>query len=325
MRVSTQLPRWSTIALVALGGFTDMARAQAPVTSQQRIPVRKESGGEVARRDSVARADSIARAAAARQDSIARAEAARRDSIAAAARADSIARAEAARQDSIARAEAARRDSISRAEAAAAAAAAAAIPAALSRRGFYFGLAAGASMPNGDYGDPYDNGWNVTVPFGWQKAASRWGVRGDIAYDSHGGNSLTSNTVPPIVQDPAPAPPIALGSSMNFDNGSIWSGNLDLTVDLAQWGANKLSSLYLIGGGGVHYFEKPQFNFTPVGGATTTSSEGDSQTKFGLNGGAGLAFGVGRGAHFLESRFFTAYTETKNANWVPIIVGFKWF
>jgi hypothetical protein len=149
-------------------------------------------------------------------------------------------------------------------------------------------------------------------------------VRGDVAYDSHGGNSFTSNQVPPAIQDPTPAPPIAGNSAYDIDNGSIWSGNLDLTVDLAQWGANKLSSLYLIGGGGVHYFNKPKFDFTPVGG-TTSSGEGDSQTKFGLNGGAGLAFGVGRGAVFLESRFFTAYTETKNANWVPIIVGFKWF
>ena len=79
MRVSTQSTRWSIIALAALGiGITDVARAQAPVTSQQRIPVRKESAGEVARRDSAARADSIARAEAARQDSIAAAQRRRR-------------------------------------------------------------------------------------------------------------------------------------------------------------------------------------------------------------------------------------------------------
>src|SRR5687767_12862327 len=197
----------AVLALATLFSVTGAITASAQdttkrATSQQRIPVQKESAGEVARRDSVARdsaarADSIARIEAARRDSVARVEAARRDSIARieAARADSVAR-EAARRDSIARAEEERRA----AEAAAAAAAAAAVPAWASRRSFYFGFAGGWSSPSGDYSDPYESGWNITVPFGWQKATSRWGVRGDIAYDSHGGKSFTQSVVPPILE-----------------------------------------------------------------------------------------------------------------------------
>jgi hypothetical protein len=317
--------------LSATAGAVTTAGAQADTTkratSQQRIPVQKESAGEVARRDSAARADSIradsiARAEAARRDSIARAEAARQDSINR-ARQDSIARA-----DSIAR-EAARRDSISRAEEAARLAAAAAVPAALARRGFYFGFAGGTSIPSGDYADPYKTGWNITVPFGWQKAASRWGVRGDIDYDSHGGKSFTQTVVPPAIEPatPTPVPPIAGAANFDVDNGSVWSGNLDVTADLVQWGANKLGALYLIGGGGVHFFDKPSFNLTPTtgtGAGVTTNYKGDSQTKFGLNGGAGVSFGIGRASLFLESRYFTAYTDNTNSDWIPVILGFKW-
>lgn len=325
---------WSKVrSLTALtmlvAGVATGAGAQArPVTSQQRIPVRKESGGEVARQDSIARADSIARVEAARRDSLARVESARQDSIARveAARRDSVSRAEAAR-------EAARRDSLAREDsirnaAALAAAAAAQVPAALSRRGFYFGLAAGASSPTGDYSDPYETGWNITVPFGWQRAGSRWGIRGDVAYDSHGGKTFTSSAVPPIFEGPQIPRGGAGATSFDVDNGSIWSGNVDLTLDLAQWGANKLGAFYLIGGGGVHFFDKPTLRITPgtgAGAGVTTTVEGDSQTKFGLNGGAGLAFGVGRAALFLESRYFSAYTDNANSNWVPIIVGLKWF
>ena len=98
-------------ALTAVATTTAHAQGGRP-TSQQRIPVQKESAGEVARKDSAARADSIAAAEAARRDSIGRAEAA--------ARQDSITKADMARRDSVARA-----DSIARASAAAAAAEAA--------------------------------------------------------------------------------------------------------------------------------------------------------------------------------------------------------
>ena len=195
----------SLMTLVALTAVATTANAQAGRTSQQRIPVQKESAGDVARKDSIARADSIAAAEAARRDSVARAEAA--------ARQDSIAKAEAARRDSITRA-----DSIARAAAAVAAAEAARrdsiaredsirnayqrAQAELSKRGFVIGLAAGWSAPNGDYGDVFENGWNVTLPIGWHRQGSRFGFRGDIAYDSHGGKSVTATTAPPVVSQP---------------------------------------------------------------------------------------------------------------------------
>jgi opacity protein-like surface antigen len=315
-----------TAVAVLAAGVTTAANAQARATSQQRIPVQKESAGDVARRDSIARADSIAAAEAARRDSIARAEAAaRQDSITKAemARRDSIARADSiAKAQAAAAAEAARRDSIAREDSIRNAAAAA--QAAFARKGFFLGLAGGYSAPTGDYSDAFKGGWNITVPFGWQRRSSRWGVRGDIAYDAHGGKSFTQTGAPPVVPTSVPS---NVTSNFNVDDGSVWSGNLDGVVDLAKWGANRLSSIYLLGGVGVHFFDKKNLNVTPTSGASagvTTRYESDSQTKFGLNGGAGVAFAVGRTALFVESRYFSAYTDNTNSDWVPIILGVKW-
>lgn len=314
----------ATVLAAVLAGASLPASAQ--VTSEQRIPVKKESGGDVARRDSIARADSI------RADSIAMAQA-RADSIARAEqmRADSIARAEAAYRDSVARAELAkaeqaRLDSIARADsvrnaAALAAAATAAIPVSLASRGFYAGIAGGWSSPSGDWGEPFGSGWNITVPFGWQPGNSRFGVRGDIAYDSHSGETFDATNVPtPFATGTIPP------STIDMNSVGIWSGNLDLTFDVLQWGQNRFSSLYVLGGVGYHWFDSPQATLTPISGTPgPTTIEGESRSEFGWNGGAGLGFSIGRSSLFLESRFFTADLPNGNAEWVPVIVGFRWY
>ena len=333
-RACSRIGSLMTLAVLTAVASTTAGAQARPATSQQRIPVQKESAGDVARKDSIARADSIAAAEAARRDSVARAEAA--------ARQDSIAKAEAARRDSITRAdsiakaaaavaaaEAARRDSIAREDSIRNAYQRA--QAELAKRGFVIGLAAGWSAPNGKYGDVFDNGWNVTLPIGWHRQGSRFGFRGDIAYDSHGGKTTQATSVPPsvsnpIVLPPEPTPYEGVNSTYELDDGTVWSGNLDAVLDLAQWGKNRLGSFYLLGGGGIHFFNKKQVNVTPLSGPSvgvTTSYETDTQTKWGLNGGIGLAFEIGRTAMFLESRYFTAYTEEANSDWVPIILGVK--
>jgi len=318
----------ATVLAATLAGVTEVS---AQVTSQQRIPVRKESGGDVVRRDSVARADSIANAARrdsiamlqARNDSLMRSEQAYRDSVARAVQVirDSLARNEAARLEALRADSIARADSIRAAEAAAAAAQQQSlIPASLQRRGFYFGIAGGWSSPTGDYSEPFDDGWNITIPFGFQSVTSRFGFRGDISYDAHGGQTLSSVSASPIDV------PVTSVSNLEFSDGSIWSGNVALTLDLFQWGAQKTGSVYLLGGGGIHYFDSPEVIITPVASPSTpTTFEGESQTKFGLNGGGGIAFAIGRGSIFVESRYFTAYTDNTNSDWIPIIIGMKWF
>jgi hypothetical protein len=107
---------------------------------------------------------------------------------------------------------------------------------------------------------------------------------------------------------------------------------------------NKTSSFYLLGGGGVHYFPKygsasnstttpgdtttttpppggyPQVNYT-----TATTADRSSTTRFGLNGGAGLSFGLPQGsALFLETRYVTVFTKDQRTNYWPLVGGIRW-
>jgi len=257
-------------------------RSRAKVTSSRRIPVRKdavttESAGAVApapNADSAAaaaRADSIANAERMRQDSIANAERMRQDSIAAAQRAyqDSVANAARMRQDSIARADSLRAWNLAH-----------------MRRpgsGLYFQIGGGASMPQSDFKNSFDRGWNVTGSVGYHPFTSPIGIRFDAGYDRFGAKS-------------------ALASTDN--NLSVWSGLADLTLRVpSMWAV----SPYLIGGGGVSHFSA--FN-------------GDkSTTKGQWNAGAGIGFGLANVKLFIESRYMHVATPGTATKFVPVIVG----
>src|SRR5215467_3465028 len=263
---------------------TRITKKKVKTTSTQRIPIKKESGGEVAppvNQDSIAaaeraRQDSIAAAAArARADSIARAEQMRRDSIAAAERRkqDSIAAVEKARQDSIARA-----DSIAAAERA---------RISFMRRhgGWYFGLGAGVSIPTGDItsntafnNGGYTTGWNITLPVGYDWGWSPLGVRLDGTFDQLQGRNFNSNF-----------------SAPNLD---VWGLNLGvrLRVPLGRtW-----NRFYVIGGGSWADYSGFFTDFTDPNNPTNKGSA----SRWGWNAGAGFNFNWGKMVGlFLESRY----------------------
>jgi opacity protein-like surface antigen len=73
---------------------------------------------------------------------------------------------------------------------------------------------------------------------------------------------------------------------------------------------------YLIGGVGL-YNGKSKLE---VNGS---SSESESSTDFGLNGGAGMEFGLAGLSTFVEARFHSVSTEGARTNFVPVTVGIK--
>ena len=84
--------------------------------------------------------------------------------------------------------ERARRDSVARADAAEREA-----QVALRRhlaRGFYIGIAGGASTPQRDIRDGYTGGWNTTIPVGWDQNDSPLGFRGDVSVDHLNGTRI---------------------------------------------------------------------------------------------------------------------------------------
>jgi hypothetical protein len=70
---------------------------------------------------------------------------------------------------------------------------------------------------------------------------------------------------------------------------------------------------YLIGGAGV-------YNLDTKG---DDALGGGSETKFGLNGGAGFDFKAGSAGVFVEGRFHNVFTEGENTNFIPFTVGVR--
>ena len=287
---------------------TKITKTKTKTTSSQRIPIKKESGGEVAppavNQDSIAaaeraRQDSIAAAAArAREDSIARAEQMRRDSIAAAERRkqDSIAAVEKARQDSIARA-----DSIAAAERAR-------ISWMRRHGGYYMGVAAGVSIPTGAITSAgfnsggYSTGWNITVPIGYDWSFSPLGVRLDGTFDQLKGRDFNSNF-----------------SAPNLD---VWGINLDLRLRVPL--GRSFNRFYLVGGGSWADSRGYFTNFDDPNNPSNTSS----QSRWGWNAGGGFNFNWGSMVGlFVESRYIWLNSDNQsgfpfnNAARVPIILG----
>ena len=202
---------------------------------------------------------------------------------------------------------------------------------------FYIGLAAGASMPTGGFRDFYRDGWNADVPFGWRAPNSPLGLRLDVAYSRWTGETING---------------VKVGSS------ALWDGMLDATVDM-PFGTNKTSAFYLFGGAGAHYFpayggSSESVATTPPPGDTSTTApppppappggypqvntqvsqanedaitpaDRSSTTRFGLNGGAGLSFGLPQGsALFLETRYVSVFTRAEHTNYLPVVAGIRW-
>lgn len=330
--------------------------------STQRIPIRKSAGdvdlaptgrtGAMTSVDSLnrvnqARNDSIMAAERARVDSIAEAERARADSMAMstrgdtlanAARIDSIARAEQMRTDSIARVEQARLDSIARAGEVRTDTMTA--PTVTVDPGtqmgqvrrlpgsFYWGLAAGAASPMGDVEDlGYDSGLNISIPIGWHNPAAMFGWRLMLAYNQFKGVGFTTGGPNPInLANPDP---------------KVYSAELNLTARF-PFNERRTSSVYLNGGGGLYMFRN--FGTGSALGAylgndvLDPNDEANESTinKWGINGGAGIEFGIGTSSLFLESRIVNVYTGRDDdlsfdnafgsrgttVRWVPLILGF---
>lgn len=174
-------------------------------------------------------------------------------------------------------------------------------------RGFYIGVGGGASVPMGDLHDGgYDTGWNVTVPIGWQSSTTPWGLRVDASYDRLNGGTAS---LP--------------GGSVSLSDAKIWSGTLDITLQF-PFGNNR-SAFYLLGGGGIHHFSDYGNGQASVGGTPLYGNSNSSTTRAGINGGLGLSFGWARANVFLESRYISVFTKGNNSNYVPIILGVRFY
>ena len=115
----------------------------------------------------------------------------------------------------------------------------------------------------------------------------------------------------------------------------IWSAMLDGKLRIPFDAYTPMGSFYVIGGGGVHYLRNysstfastnPQAEraiFKPDSGYSAPSSY-RSLTRFGLNAGAGVEFGVNAATMFVEARYVTVLTHDARTSYWPVLVGVSW-
>ena len=187
--------------------------------------------------------------------------------------------------------------------------AAAAAPAAAqdvaATRSFTLGLRGGVSVPTGALAEEGEDGGNADMGFnvggfiGFTPAAIPFGLRAELSYDRFG---IDVGELPP---------------GADFDGDwSILSGTLNAILAVpTQSGIRP----YVIGGVGM-YNVKASFSASEDGESFDFS---DSETKVGLNGGAGLRFGLGGLSTFLEARYHTVFMDDERVSFVPVSFGIE--
>ena len=185
-------------------------------------------------------------------------------------------------------------------------------------RGFYIGIAGGTSMPQRDIRNGYTNGWNTTIPMGWDADNSPLGVRGDFSFDRLHGTQ---------VRDAANSVVAASGDV------SVWSLTLDGKLRAHAPGGSSRTNVYMLGGIGAHRVANGVYGVTGDN-AGKNLAFADAQTKFGWNVGAGISTQWAGTEIFVESRFMQIRTDMAYhmnggvgtyTSFSPIVVGLQWF
>jgi hypothetical protein len=176
--------------------------------------------------------------------------------------------------------------------------------------GFYFGLAAGVSAPNGALFTPNSAGPSAQAQLGWQGAKQLIGVRGDINWTKPGEDSQFSN----LQADP---------DILNF-NADV---KLQLPFLTHTFGVTHRFGIYGIGG-----YTHTMFKNLPmrIDGTNNTLAfapgSGDWQHENGWNAGGGLSLSWGRTELFLESRVLAFDpSNAPQSRQIPFMFGMNWY
>ena len=158
-----------------------------------------------------------------------------------------------------------------------------------------FGVMGGATFPTGDFNNFVKTGWNAgaLLNVGFQNSPVALRVDGSW-------NQMTYK---------------------DFTNVKLRL--IDATADLVfNFGTTSPAQFYLIGGAGV-------YNFKNTGSNDNFDFSSGSQTKFGLNGGAGIKF-KGRLSPFVEARYHYVFSgnsfnnghgQNEKFQMIPLSVG----
>jgi opacity protein-like surface antigen len=153
-----------------------------------------------------------------------------------------------------------------------------------------FGVSAGAAFPTGDFGDGFKSGYEVGVNIGFTPSTMPFGVRFDGAF-----NQFDAKDVDDVSSKILRVTANAILGSKTVAPGSVRP--------------------YAIAGVGVYNVKAE----ARVGNATVSSSE----TKLGLNGGAGIDLPLSGISAFLEARYNHVFGDGGGLAFIPLVVGIR--
>jgi len=169
------------------------------------------------------------------------------------------------------------------------------------------------------------------------------------------GSPASGTTAPGYTAPTATTGATSTGTSSGYNGYAIATGTdatlasamLDAKLRLPLLGSHSSTSIYVVGGGGLHYFlnydkslaltnpAAEQQKFAALHAATTaavqsglpysaanySSSAYTAITRPGANAGVGMQWGL-RGADlFVEGRYVTIFTKDRSTNYWPVILG----
>jgi hypothetical protein len=149
-----------------------------------------------------------------------------------------------------------------------------------------FGLSGGLSVPSGSTSDGLKTGWNGTALVQFFPASSPVGFQIDGSYHR-------------------------IGFDPSGGHEQIIDGTANAVYEFKTSESSRFRP-YLIGGGGVYNVK-----------AKTDLGPSPSETKFGINGGAGFNFGTASTSFFVEGRFHNVFVPGSDFHFIPINVGVR--
>ena len=182
--------------------------------------------------------------------------------------------------------------------------------------GFYVGLSAGVSAPNGAIFTPNSAGPSAQLQLGWQGAKQVLGLRGDVNWAKPGEDSRFAA----FQADP---------DILNFSADA----KLQLPFLTHTFGRTHRFSLYGIGGYTHTMFKNLPMRVDATSGCSLGSGEacfargtGDWTHENGWNAGGGASLMWGRTELFIESRVL-AFTpdNAPQSRQIPFMFGMNWY
>jgi opacity protein-like surface antigen len=157
-----------------------------------------------------------------------------------------------------------------------------------------FGVSAGAAFPTSDFGDAVNTGYDIAAHIGFKPALSPVGLRVEGMFNQ-----------------------FDLKGTGNDIKAKIIAGTANLVVMSSA--APGSMRPYFIGGAGVYNLKLS---------SSSLNASSDSETKFGLNGGAGLDLALSGINVFAEARYHHVFskddaTGANNTAFVPLVVGVR--